>query len=103
MNDNKNISLAKVPRNLKFPFRVLMLGYNNSSPAIEKVNGVFPGRIEFNIRLRGKGTAKMKLVKQHYECGYPHAFIKMPDAEYFSGCRGVLCLKAGDSRRIRCL
>lgn len=59
-----------------------MLGYNNSSPAIEKVNGVFPGRIEFNIRLRGKGTAKMKLGKQHYECGYPHALIKMPDAEY---------------------
>ena len=78
----RNISLGKVRRNLKFPYKVSLLGYMDFNPPLENVVSTFPNRLEINIRLNGKDDAVMVLDDKMYICKSPHVVIKKPNTKY---------------------
>lgn len=78
----RNISLGKVRRNLKFPYKVSSLGYMDFNPPLENVVSTFPNRLEINIRLNGKDDSVMVLDDKMYICKSPHVVVKKPNTKY---------------------
>ncbi len=78
----RNISLGKVKRRLKFPYKVSLLGYMDFNPPLENVVNTFPNRLEINIRLTGKEDAVMMLEDSLYICKSPHVVVKKPNTKY---------------------
>lgn len=78
----RNISLGKVKRHLKFPYRVSLLGYMDNNPPLKNVRQFFPDRLEINIRLNGRENSVMLLDGTEYVCKSPHVVIKKPKTYY---------------------
>ena len=91
----RNISLGKVKRHLKFPYRVSLLGYMDNNPPLKNVRQFFPDRLEINIRLNGRENSVMLLDGTEYVCKSPHVVIKKPKTYYeFRSLpdRNVICI-----------